>query len=116
MLRFKNSIASAAARSFSVTIDAAVSANQGNGYSTTLKPQFLTGNWNAAKDIGGTSVLADLADNSQRIIIFGGNAYTGTGTHAITFSLSGSDKFDGDKTKIYISGNGDNIYLSLIHI
>lgn len=90
------------------TIEEAATTNQLNGYSTSLKPQFLTGDWSAAKDIGNVSVLADLPDNSQRLIIFGGNTSGGTG--ALTFSLGGSDKFDDSHSVVYVSGKGDNVY------
>ena len=90
------------------TIAEAAAGDEANGYATSLKPQFLTGNWSSAQDIGNASVLDDLGDNSQRLIIFGGNISSGTG--AITFTLGGNDKFDDSQSVIYVSGNGNNVY------
>jgi hypothetical protein len=79
-----------------------------DGYVTNLTPQFLTGDWSVAKDIGAQNPFADLGDNIQQLIVFGGNSSTGTG--ALTFSLAGSDKFDDSGSSIAVTGAGTQIF------
>ena len=93
----------------STITEAAASALDGaDGYATPLTPQFLTGDWSEAKDIGDANPFADGVNNAQHLIIFGGNNSTGTG--ALTFSLTGSDKFDDSGCSIAITGAGTQIF------
>jgi hypothetical protein len=100
--------AASASQTSTITEAAASALDNADGYATTLTPQFLTGDWSAAKDIGATNPFADLGDNIQQLIVFGGNTSTGTG--ALTFSLTGSDKFDDSGSSIAVTGAGTQVF------
>lgn len=79
-----------------------------DGYATDLTVQFLTGDWSAAQDIGNVNPFADLGDDTRHLLVFGGNKSTGTG--ALTFSLTGSDKFDDSGCSVAVTGAGTEVF------
>lgn len=78
------------------------------GYARAHTPQFLTGSWSATADIGAVNPFANMSNNAQHLIIFGGNNSTGDGV--LTFSLSAEDKVDATASAIAVTGIGDQVW------
>jgi len=97
-----------ASQTATLTTAAAGALAGADGFATSVTVQFLTGDFNAARDIGNVNPFADLGDNVRHLIVFGGNSSTSTG--AITLSLSGDDKFDDSGCSIAVSGASTQIF------
>lgn len=80
-----------------------------DGFATAATPQFLTGDFGAACDIGDNNPFAVSAAGSSHLIIFGGNTLTAAAA-VLTFSLNAADDFDASGFNLLVSGNGNDTY------
>jgi len=80
-----------------------------DGFATAATPQFLTGDFGTACDIGANNPFAAAVAGSAHLIIFGGNTLTAVAA-VLTFTLSAAQRLDASGFNLLVSGDGNETY------